>query len=66
MKDPLKLGLIILVVIILGGFAIKILSGLVGFLWGMLVPIAVVAAIALIIYGLVTRKSLGGGRNSLP
>lgn len=66
MKDPLKLGLIILAVIILGGIAIRLLTGIIGFLWGMLVPIAVVAAIALIIYGLVTRKSLGGGRNSLP
>jgi hypothetical protein len=66
MKDPLKLGLTILAVIILGGIAIKLLGSILGFLWGILVPIAVIAGIGLVIYGLFSRKSLGGGRNSLP
>lgn len=62
MKDPLKLGLTILIFLILGAVAIKVT----GWLLGILVPVAVVAAIVLIIVGVAGKKSIGGGRRWLP
>ncbi len=66
MKDPLKLGLTILAVVILGGLALKFVFSAVSFVWGLVVPIGIIAGIALVVYAVVSRKALGGKRNSLP
>jgi len=62
MSNPIKIGLAIILVIVGIYFAI----GVTAMLLKALVPIAVLAAIGLIIYGLISRKSLGGGGRSLP
>lgn len=61
MDNPLKLGVTILALVIGGTIAWKILSGLVGWLFSVALTIGVVAAIGLILYGLVFRKAIGGG-----
>lgn len=65
--NPVKLGLAILGIIILGSIALKIAGAVFGFLFGLLIPIAVLAAIGLILYGVFSGKALGsGGRGRLP
>ena len=58
MNKPLRIGLGIVVAIVVGTIVWNLIGGLLMF--G--IKLAFVAAIALIIYGLFTRKSLGGGR----
>ncbi len=62
MSGSVKLGLIILAVVLLGGLAIQVVGWVIGGLLSLLVPVLVLGAIALVIYGLVGRKALGGGR----
>lgn len=62
MSNPVKIGVVIILAIV-GVYAA---IALVGSLLKMIVPIAIFAAIGLILYGVVTRKSLGGGGRSLP
>lgn len=66
MDNPVKLGVIILAVLLVGSLAWSLLSWIAGAILGLGVKIAIVVAIALIVWGLVSGKALGGGRNRLP
>lgn len=57
----MKLGVTILALAIGGAIAWKVLSWIVGGLLHVALTVGVVAAIGLILYGLVSRKALGGG-----
>jgi uncharacterized membrane protein len=59
MNKPLRIGISILVALILGGLIWSLLGPLIA----LGLKIALIAAIGLIVYGLLTRKSLGGGRS---
>ncbi len=62
MSGPLKLGLYLLAIVLAAVLAVKILSVALG----LLMPILIIAGIVLVVYGLVSRKALGGGRRTLP
>jgi hypothetical protein len=62
MSGSLKLGLYILLAVIFGWIAIKIVMGLVA----SLLPILIIGAVVLVVVGLVSQKALGGGRRTLP
>jgi hypothetical protein len=62
MSGSLKLGLYLLAAVLVISIGIKLL----GALLGMLMPFLILAGVALVIYGLVSRKALGGGRRTLP
>jgi len=57
MSDSFKLGATIL----LGVVAVYIVLHLLSAVMSLLVPLAVIAGIGLVIYGLISRKALGGG-----
>lgn len=58
MSGSLKLGLIIIGAVL----GIKLVMVIVGSLWSWVMPLAIVAGIGLIVFGLVSRKALTGGR----
>lgn len=62
MSNPAKLGIYLLVGVIGLLIAVKLIATILGWL----LPLIVVAGIALIVFGLVSRKSLGGSGRSLP
>lgn len=62
MSGTTKLIVYILLTVVVGWIAVKILMGL----FFMALPFIVVGAIVLLIAGLVSRKALGGGRRTLP
>ena len=62
MSGSLKLGLYILLAVIVGWFAVKIILGLMS----TLLPILIIGAIVLVVVGIVSQKALGGGRRPLP
>lgn len=62
MSGSLKLGLYILIAVIVGWFAVKLVAGLLS----LLMPLLIVAAVGLIIVGFVRHRALGGGRRTLP
>jgi hypothetical protein len=66
MSGPLKLGIILIVGVVVLGFAFKMVVSLIGGIIGLLMPLAFVAGVGLIIYALLSRKALGGGRRYLP
>jgi hypothetical protein len=66
MSGSLKLGILIIVAVVVGGLVLNIIMGLLTGLWHLVGPLAVVAGIGLIVYGLISRKPLGGGRRYLP
>lgn len=66
MSGTLKLGIILIVGVIVLGLAFKIVMGIVGQILGLIVPLAFVAGIGLILYAILSRKALGGGRRYLP
>jgi len=66
MSGTLKLGIILIVGVIVLGLAFKIVMGIVGQILSLIVPLAFVAGIGLILYALLSRKALGGGRRYLP
>lgn len=66
MSGTLKLGIILIVGVIVLGLAFNIVMGIVGKILGLLVPLAFVAGIGLILYAILSRKALGGGRRYLP
>jgi len=62
MSGSLRLGLYILAAVIVGYFAIHLITFLFAkFLW-----LLILGAVVLIIAGLVSQKALGGGRRTLP
>ena len=61
--NPIRLG----VTLIVGGIAAWIVFGLVGFVLHIAWKLAIVAAVVLVVYGLVSgNKPLGTGRGRLP
>jgi hypothetical protein len=66
MANPIRTGIVILIALVLGTLVLKFLVGVVSTLISLIVPLAVVGAIGLIIYGLINRKSLRGGGRYLP
>ncbi|MBI1756617.1 MAG: hypothetical protein HY248_00370 [Fimbriimonas ginsengisoli] len=62
MSDSLRLGLMVIVGVIVLSIVIKILVGALAFIY----PFAILAGIGLVVYGLFSRRSLGGGRRYLP
>ena len=66
MSGSLKLGIILIVGVIILGLTFKLLVNLIGGIISLLMPLAFVAGIGLILYALLSRKALGGGRRYLP
>lgn len=61
--NPVKLGIGILAIIIIGSLVLRLTS----LLLAIAVPLGIIAGIGLIVYGLITGgKPLGGGRGRLP
>lgn len=58
MSGSLKLGVMLILGVLAVAIAINIIRGLLN----LLIPLAVVAGIGLIVYGLVSRSSIGGGK----
>lgn len=63
-------GVPILVFLLIGIFALffvlKIVGALVGWIIGLILPIAFVALVAYVLYRVINRKALGGSGRSLP
>lgn len=67
MSGSIKLGLYIILGVFAAYWAVKIVLTLVSSLLGILIPVAIIGGVGLILYGVVTRKSIGGGSGrSLP
>ncbi|BBO24145.1 MAG: hypothetical protein HND43_07930 [Armatimonadetes bacterium] len=63
MSGSLKLGVVLILGVIGVALAISVLKSLIN----LIMPIAIVAGVGLILYGLINRKALGGsGRRYLP
>lgn len=62
MSGTLKLGLILIVGVVVVGWALQFIAGL----WGFIKALAIITGVALIAYGLINRKALSGGRRYLP
>ena len=63
MSGSLKLGIMLILGVIVLAIVVKIATAALSFL----VPLAIVAGIGLILFGLVSRKAIGGsGRRYLP
>ncbi len=58
MSGSIKLGLIIIAVVLAVGIGLKVVSTLIG----LLVPLAIFAALAFAVYAFVGRKALGSSR----
>lgn len=67
MSGSVKLGLYIIVGVFAAYFAVQIVLSLLAGILKILIPIAIIGGVGLILYGLIVRKSLGGGSGrSLP
>lgn len=66
MSGSLKLGIILVVGVIVLGMAINMLWALISKVIALLLPLAFVAGLGLILYSILSRKALGGGRRYLP
>lgn len=66
MSGSLRLVVILLGVVFVGYFAIHLVEFLVGRVLALLIPVAVLGAIAGALYLAVSRKALGSGRRTLP
>jgi hypothetical protein len=70
MSGSVRLLLTILAAVFIGYFAIKIvlvvLAGFVHALFALVFPLLVVGVVAVVLYTIINRKSLGGGRRTLP
>lgn len=62
MSQPVKLGLGLIV----GVVALVVVLNILGLLMHYLIPLAILGGIGLVVYGLVSRNSLPGGRRYLP
>lgn len=62
MSGSVKLGLILLAAVFAGWLVFKVVGVILGGILALLTPVLVIGAIALVLYGLVGRKALGGGR----
>ncbi|CAN5654536.1 hypothetical protein BH11ARM2_BH11ARM2_37230 [soil metagenome] len=61
-NGSLKLIAILFGVIVLGYFAVKILTALVSTVIALIVPVAVIGVVAYVLYASVGRKALGASR----
>ena len=67
MENSAPKNIFILVALLFGGyFAYKIVAALLGAIIGVAVPLVIVGGIGYFIYLNSSRKSLGGGRRTLP
>jgi hypothetical protein len=66
MSGSLKLALVIIASVVVLGLVLKLLAIVWHVIWGVLVPIGVLALIGIVVYNLVGRKALGGNRRYLP
>lgn len=67
MSGPVKVGLALIAVAIAVVLALKIIGVLLSTLLSLLIPVAILAGIGFVIYGLVSKgNSLPGGRRYLP
>lgn len=62
MSGTVKLALIIIVGVFAVYLAVKLLTVLLSSLLGLLIPLAIVGGIGYILYSLINKKSMGGGR----
>lgn len=62
MSGSVKLGIIIIGLVLVGGMVLKVALSLITSLVAWLAPILILTAIGLILYGVASRKALGAGR----
>jgi len=62
MSGSVKLGIIIIGLVLVGGMVLKVALSLITSLVAWLAPILLLTAIGLILYGVASRKALGSGR----
>ena len=65
-RSALKNILLLLALLFGGWLAWKILIGILGMVLSLAIPIVIVVAIGYVVYLNSSRKSLGGGRRTLP
>ncbi|HVL40307.1 MAG TPA: hypothetical protein VM328_13030 [Fimbriimonadaceae bacterium] len=65
-NSSVRLGVYLILGVIAISIGIGIFTSLVKSLLALIVPLAIVGGVGLIIYGLISRKPLGGGRRYLP
>jgi hypothetical protein len=70
MSGSLRLGILIILGVLALGIAYKIVSAIIAGVWHLVftlvLPLAVVAGVGFLLYGLFSRKALGGNRRYLP
>ncbi|HWA81931.1 MAG TPA: hypothetical protein VG820_00755 [Fimbriimonadaceae bacterium] len=66
MSQPAKVGLALLAAVVGVFIVLKVVGLIVSTLLGFIIPLAILGGIGLVVYGLVTRNSLPGGRRYLP
>ncbi|HVT14274.1 MAG TPA: hypothetical protein VHE55_18570 [Fimbriimonadaceae bacterium] len=66
MSQPAKVGLAILAAIVGVFIVLKIVGVILSTLLSFIIPLAILGGIGLVVYSLVTRNSLPGGRRYLP
>ena len=64
--SPVKLGAYLILGVVGLLIAIKIITGIVSGVLAIVFPLAILGGVGLILYGLVSGRSLGGGRRYLP
>ena len=64
--SPVKLGAYLILGVIAAWIALGVVAGIVKGLLALIFPIAIIGGVGLILYGLVSGRSLGGGRRYLP
>ena len=64
--SPVKLGAYLILGVIAIALAVKIITGVFSAILGLVIPLAIVAGIGLILYGVISGRPLGGGRRYLP
>lgn len=62
MSGSTKLGLYILLAVVIGFFAVKMVFAI----FASLLPILILVGLGLLVVGVVSRKALAGGRRTLP
>ena len=62
MSGQWKLGLTILATVVVCYFVLKILA----FLAGFIIPLAIIGGVGAVLYVVVYKKALSGGRRTLP
>lgn len=66
MSQPAKVGLTVLAAVVGVFIVFTVLKVILSTLLSIVIPLAILGGIGLVVYGLVTRNSLPGGRRYLP